>query len=215
VAENIPGLDDGDKRVLAEEYIEKICRRIWYLPQLQDCANLLKHFTQTLRGAEDICAIVDAYHCLPANSRKVKAFANTLERFLKYTGYEDISQPMSPLTPQAGVELSGYAGLITVMACLYHFHYEIYRLIEGYPSYYHKVREWAEGKNEDKRLEALTRIREPGQVDPKPATKEPEMELSYADPMRGNVFRIQQLMCELGEVRIDLIEGCILGRSVT
>ncbi len=82
VAAQLPN-PEGDGALLARrsrEYLEKICQHLIHLPLLRDPAGLLEHFLEGVEGCGRVCEVVRRYGCLPANARKVKAFANLLRQ---------------------------------------------------------------------------------------------------------------------------------------
>lgn len=220
----------GDQRLLAREYVEKICRNIWYLPLMSDSADLLKRILDKIPVAQKICDVIRAYNCLPANPRKVKAFAHVVERFINHFEYRI---PFTP-PPEFGklpttfkkvskddkipvVELESVAGLIVIMASLYMFHPEIYRIIEAHPLFYQQVLDWAAGnESNDNRLKEIQRISERSENANKLATPNAEPPTPiFTDPMRGFIFRVQGLVRDLGDnVTDDVIRRCLLGTRV-
>ena len=215
---------DEEKRVLAREYVEKICRIIWQIPAIVKPGEFLSGFLKDeadteMPGAQEICAVVDTFRCLPANPRKIKAFAHTVRRFMAHVGYPNEEYGKGPfkLPPptlsngQAGMKCDRDAGLLVVMACLYQFHYEVYRIVESDPKFYANVVDRAYGKDVGHR--SLTaELPETLQESPRERTAE-AFAPTFPDPMRGDVFRIQALVRALGPIPEDDIRRCMLGRQ--
>jgi len=223
VEQHLPAGNEADRAVLAAEYIDKICRRIWNLPQLPDCPGLLAQFLDGVPGNKAICDIVRAYHCLPANPRKIKAFADVVERFARHVVPDPAVPPdMGPLSDlrdvtlprgHEGRALDARAGLIVLFSVLYQSHYPLYRAIEGDPRFYHTVRDWAQGIGKHELLKGIRLPQALVAGDEREMPGVPEFRTTFADPMRGNVFRVQDLIIDLGEVAENSILACILGRT--
>ena len=217
-----------EARQRARDYLDKICKNYWHLPAHRDIGKLVDDW---LRRAEvdvplagpdadrtadkTLGAALSADRCLPANPRKIKAFVNTLARFL--------------VAARGRVPQLGYPRpeLCAVLAYLYQFHPEIYRVIEWQPAFFQELRNWCErGAPAPLGLDtrpdptavpvhelfrALTRPHEPhtDPMAPTPITAGDRD--TFPDPARGNVFRIQKLVRAIGsQVTPELIEECLL-----
>ncbi len=189
---------------LAREYVEKICQTIWALPLVEDPAVLLGACLPGVQGALRCCAVVRHYRCLPANPRKIKAFANVLRRFLEQVGLQD-EEGWEPRDDEP-------AGLVVVMAYLYQFHPEIYRRIERDSRFFEVLRIWAahEAPVRHEILDDLVLPFAAGEVDPHQVVGRPDIEYTHPDPMRGDVFWIQMLLADLQDVPADEIRAAVL-----
>lgn len=214
VMDHIPGASANGGEALAEEYIEKICRNIWNLPNIQLPEAFLEKFLDVGDKAKKVLMeVLKSTPCLPPNPRKIKAFAHVLDRFIKHTGFGAGTCSHQALTK---LEDEKIAGLIIVMAALYHFHYDLYRMIEGDPIIYNEIRQAASGM-----MAPLEWMKQILWVDvPKGDTKlqapvsEYKRERTYAELRRGNAFRVQRLIAHLDVVPDDVIQACLLGREV-
>lgn len=111
-----------------------------------------------------------------------------------------------------------------IISTLYHFHPELYRVLEAYPSFYERIRRWSEADDTLPPHTVLQRLEgteidlrkvmsdRKGSAPPASAggtaspTPEPMLENAFADPAEGNVFRIQKLIRELGPVPVSTVE---------
>jgi hypothetical protein len=225
--------DEKGRAVVAREYLEKLCQDIWHLPALQeaDTDNFVHHCLQdevqdaagkrlenALKNLPALRQVIRAARCLPTNPRKIKAFANVLRRYRNSACYEQrikdggIAHALACRADR----------LMVLVACLYVFHPELYRIVEAYPEYIVEVAKWARGQaSEHKLLEALERVQAPRKATAAPGTQpEPaspdEVSLvpAFPDPIRGNVFRIQSLLEQIrtagalaGEQRTGAVSG--------
>lgn len=187
---------------LAQAYMEKLCQNIWHLPVLSKPESLLcellkkTHIPEATR--ELACQIVGGSQCLPRNSRKITRFANTLMLFLDHAS-----------DPQPN-ELQ--MKILVVMANLYLFHHKMYRMLEVDPGFYMSIKQWAMGAENEHQLFknlALTHKYLAGSssqgIKPVPTFVD-----VYADPTDENVFRVQQLICDLDEGPASEIEKYII-----
>jgi len=213
--------NEEEKDVLAREYVEKIVRNVTHIPAIVKPGKFLIQFLEAQDGADDICTVVDAFHCLPANPRKIKAFAHTISRFMDHVDFrKDTDDKKSfstslqgKLHGQDGKECRTDAGLLVVMACLYQFHYEIYRILESDPKFYSNVLDWARGKETGHSVLAAE-LPEKAIPDPGDPT-ETSFAPTFRDPMRGDVFRVQTLVRALDVSMSPYIKRCLLGREKT
>jgi hypothetical protein len=103
-----------------------------------------------------------------------------------------------------------------IMTCLYHFHPELYRLVEAHGhGFYDKLRRWAKGHREEATLHPrLGELEDAWTIrldDDGGSTQEPNLgESAFADPVEGNVFRIQRLVQSTGSVSKTEIQNFLL-----
>ena len=97
------------------------------------------------------------------------------------------------------------ARLFVIMTCLYQFHPELYRLVEAHEhKFYNKMQRYAKGHRATASVHPRLQELEDAwtiESDPNAVSNEPVMgELAFADPVEGNVFRIQRLVADTGGV---------------
>jgi len=214
ISESVPGADDDADlaRRRAREYLEKVFQAVYQLPIVQDVPDHLVAWL--LEGETAISSdtgntirllLIEYPGCVPANPRKIKAFAAVLRRFL--------TEPNRELVGDARFEpLAGYSGLATrhpyeslalILASCYHFHPQIYRVLEAHlDAFYEGLWEWCgRDKPEEQKdhpcMLGLGRayvVRAP--VGDRPAITLPEMYSLHADYSRGDIFRVQKLLYE-------------------
>jgi hypothetical protein len=172
----------------AKDYLEKICKDVWHLPIPTNQTELLHRFLDKMIQNKAIISsmiqIVDDSPCLPANPRKFKAFANILVRYLTYLGYD--------LTVGSTAPDERQAKLIVIMAYLYQFHHNLYRLIEADPAFYEVIVRWA-GDKDAVTHSAFTNLDE--------VLVAGSDESAYPDPVLGDFLRVQKLIKSLQDVR--------------
>ena len=205
-----PDESDDIRHEYAREYLDKLCTNIWHLPLLDNPATLLGQWLPTdLARRELFLGVMRTHRCVAANPRKIKSFANVLLRFAEHLGVGGLH----------GDWIASHR-LLVLMACLYHDHYELYRMIESEPTFYNLMRQWATGivpVDPEKKAphELLCRLRlamgfketDVTEREPTPASKPYS---TFADPVRGNVFRLQSLVRELGEVKVSELRRYLL-----
>jgi hypothetical protein len=227
-AENVP----AEARLRARDYLEKICKNFWHIPPYGNLESLVNRWliqaklgdeidqvrAATIKELGDTIAKLAAeYWCLPANPRRIKAFVNTLARFLEKTTW---TPPVDQLEDKLKA-LKSRAGLILALACLYQFHPDIYRIVNWHAGFFLKICEWCKrsptemSDKENRDHEVLRHLRQTGEFRTiaEAATPEPanEFQTSYPDPERGNLLRIQELLVQdWFEVENEEVIECLL-----
>ncbi len=143
----------------AREYLEKICQDIHHLPipnQQVKAAYLLDLLAElnvddrnqtTLTNTQKeelrdrhltaIKNVLQAYDCLPANPRKIKALSNRLSLQL---GKGSIIGANTPLTTPSTIETPDRRYMLLVaMAIIYNFHRQLNEQLEKDPGYINQV----------------------------------------------------------------------------
>jgi len=199
VAAHIPKTEDPRLNAFrAREYLDKLCQTIVHLPFPRRPADLLKGYLPGLKDAEPIYQVIDRFGCLPANPRKIKAFANLLRRYVPR---------FSEILADAG-RRDTCAHMLVIFACLYQFHPELYRILEVQPRFYEEVRRWALGDPAAMQhpvFEGITMSLRQVQNTAAPTPGLP-LESAYVDPAEGNVFRVQGVIAGFGEVQTSEVE---------
>lgn len=208
IASHIPKVDDPSLQALrAREYLDKLCQSIHHLPLPREPVKLLRSLVADATVAEPVCKVLESYACLPANPRKIKSFAVLLQGYL----------------PRFGANLTGNdlkladdcAKRVAILACLYFFHPELYRVLEGHPVFYQEIRRWAQLDKtvlEHSAFKTLDRSQRGLTTDASGTapTPEPQWESAYPDPAEGNVFRIQKLISDFRPLTAaEVIEGLV------
>jgi KAP-like P-loop domain-containing protein len=201
------GAGQGSAVVAARNYLEKICKDTWYLPILTNPGKLLVQWVGDTPVARKAGELVDQYRCLPANPRKIKAYANLLKRYLAQLNH---TQPTEP-----GEADTRHASLIVIMAYLYQFHHRLYRVLETRPKFYRELVLWCRGHQEEARHPLLREL-EPdlvGETDPTaPLGADPTQVEAYPDPVLGNVLRVQRLVEITGGVEASDLAHYLIDR---
>jgi hypothetical protein len=200
---NNEGKTAGSADHYAREYLEKICQDIIHLP-LADKAKksaYLKILLQQIVTDENqksyinkINEVTEAYDCLPANPRKIKALANRIASILRQMAHSDWDDKYfdSSLTL-----LTKAAALCLIMAIFYCFHRSVYEQLQKNPGYIQDVIGFAQESNTtDNRYSPMSGIL---------ASRDAKGELPV-NPSDSNVFRLHQLLMDLQSITVDEIQ---------
>lgn len=194
--------DDRYARTLkAREYLEKICQTVIHLPLVSDPERLLASFIEGIEGNHHITAVVKSSRALPANPRKIKAFANSVRR-----SGDKFAERLALKTEMEQVRTSE---LLVMIVCLYQFHPDLYRVLEAEPKFYEEIRRWANGNKST--VEILDNLRLPRPPIGKPSStgEDPTLGDFFSDPGEPTVFRSQDLIQSLGPVTVSELREAI------
>lgn len=200
-------------RLRARDYLEKICKNFWYLvpsAKLEALINRWLTSAKPTEGVEDsnlksvieelgvtVAKLVAKFSCVPANPRKVKAFVNTLVRFLaksKWLAVEPVGQREQAVEKRAALILS--------LAHLYQFHADIYRIVHWQPAFFAEIIKWCQplpdGYKSHPALVALERTGDLATAAPSAETPQATRYFAtgFPDPERGHLLRIQELLLQ-------------------
>jgi hypothetical protein len=147
--------------------------------------------------------------CLPPNPRQIKGFANLFQRFAeRYLPAQSDGDDPGVLTK---------VKLIFIVAYVYQFHHNLYRLWEANPEVYDHLLRWARGgQTELTRAETesekayerelllfklIERLRRPWLIKTVETTAVPQYryENAFPDPADRNVLWIQRLIHQVSE----------------
>lgn len=180
---------------LASAYLEKLCQNVWRLPAIADPKGFLVSLLpdDVRRGWID--RAIGPPDCLPPNPRRLKGFANLLQRF----GERHLPSHGTPDDP-AIIE---QARLVVIVAYVYQFHHDLYRHWETNPSLFEHLRDWVRSVEPvpgGPVAELFGRLRRAVliQSDPKTPTPAWIVGSAFPDPYDSNVLWIQRLIHELG-----------------
>jgi len=94
--------------------------------------------------------------------------------------------------------------MIIVMASLYQFHHDLYRVLEGSPKFFEVIADWCTGGSPDHReLKDVERLISYDKASGTVTTL-------HRDPARGNVMRVQPLIAQMGPVPEDEVQRYLL-----
>lgn len=213
VAHHLPLADDGASAERAERataYLEKLCQNVWRVPQVRDPKSFLLELLPAEMGVVRswIDAAVASHRCLPPNPRRLKGLANLVQRF----------QDRLPSTqgPADDEDMIQEARLMLIVAYVYQFHHDLYRLWEANPEVGERLLRWARGyatepdpaeaetEAEKKEQEALLlyqvlhRLRRVVLIRPVETKPTPEFVSgsAFPDPADAGVFWVQPLLHE-------------------
>lgn len=208
-----------EARQRARDYLDKICKNFWHLPPYARFDSIAHAWLRRAGVGEQSLAVeagdlIGKYKCLPANPRRIKGFLNTLARFLDR---QKEWQPPPGLQDEQAREKSHVTGLIVVLAYLYQFHPDIYRVIEWDPAYFQVLQQWCEKPDGHVQHDLLIGLKRDyvnvlfdssTSNDPPDSVGRPEK--MFPDPARGNVLRVQKLIQELGAIADHEIASLLL-----
>lgn len=188
VADRLP--DVANKQHYAREYVEKLCSTVYHLPHRYEPSGLLDSLLRSsplnTELRTQLVKCVKDHRALPANPRKIKAYANVVARFAEHLN--GIKRPPGPDTDAAaGVALPQpkHAAAIVVMTYIYHFHPRMYELIESDPQFFDLLQRWAD--NPSSVSDPLFEQLKPNHV----TTSEGS---THFDPMEHEVFWASSLL---------------------
>jgi hypothetical protein len=207
--------------IRAHEYIEKLCGNIVRLPLLTAAQQraLLAEWLDGVKPANIITALLDlldeskgGHAFLPANPRRIKAFANSVRRLLHRRR-----------EPKTATSAENEARALAITASLYNFHPELYaRLEKDTASFIEKLRDFCirdfdhPGKEHDDRhppdgdpsfrYPIFRELRRPWSIikDAKAGTFQAAS--LHADAHSLDVLHCQRLIAESTDARAPLLE---------
>lgn len=191
----IPDKQEHLRPERAAAYLEKLCQNVWRLPAVADPKRHLLQLLPETIVRNWIDAALGAGPCLPPNPRRIKGMANLLERFA------DRHLPQDG--PPDDADLIQKTRLMFVVAYVYQFHHDLYRLWEINPGLFDHIRDWvrsvgpAQGSPVSPLFDRLRRA-VLVQTDEKAPTPVWNVATAFPDPSESNVFWIQSLVHELG-----------------
>lgn len=229
IAETAPGAKDKPEVTprRAREYLEKLFQEVYHLPIVQSVpAHVLAWLPEDesegsgvpLVTRDALRLILDEYQgCVPANPRKIKAFAAVLWRFLVEPDNHVIVAAKFIALPGQG-ELAAkhpYESLVLIIASLYHFHPEVYRVLEAHTdAFYEQLWQWCARSEELKGEHGCFQGIDRAFTVMSPATPDvaslPEMRSLHIDYSRGNVLRVQKLVYHARPFTRDQIRALLL-----
>jgi hypothetical protein len=180
--------------IRARDYLEKLCKDIWHLPfDRLKLFGALKEWLKQHQYRDEICKILVEEACIPANPRKLKAFCNYLYRL-----------PLEPsVTIQNGDDKQRHVKILIIMAYLYQFHQDLYRILEWNPKFYQVIYRWCKGEesNHPTLHKDKTKLMRVEEFENNPTSSEPGSSRvpqdAYPDPARGHYLRVQKLIREM------------------
>ena len=210
---NLDAQDDQAEHY-AREYLEKICQDSLYLPMPDQAikTDFVLNLLSTLEFGEidshlaDLKRILDAYDCLPANPRKLKALANRLAWMLRCApklpgGDRNLERPSQPNTEVEAEPLSTAAAVLLVVAICYCFHRAIYEQLEKNPRYNEDLIRYATSSGKQEELDEDPRYRPMRGL---LRSRDSDGDLPV-NPSDSNVFRLHAILGDLGVVTAEEI----------
>jgi hypothetical protein len=132
--------DSAELTIRAHEYLEKICANVWHLPlvPLERQTDLINAWLTGKLPDDFLAKVVELirdHDYLPANARRIKAFANSLLRH--YMARVDEKKALAP-SPED-------APLTCIIAALQQFHPHLWRHVESEPEFLLELQAFASG----------------------------------------------------------------------
>ncbi|MBS1717108.1 MAG: hypothetical protein JSS72_05190 [Armatimonadetes bacterium] len=210
---DLPGIPNH----MAKEYLEKICQNVWHLPvggfdpqQFLEATLPMPKLTNDSPKSEvlrheffsEALAIVKEFDFLPRNARRIKAFANVIDRISKcYQG------------APAGQERKDEVSQALIFAYLYQYCQPIYRILQVNKDFYGtEVVEWLKSPKDPRSLVGggPIRARHPAfaNIEPIRAVRDDKgaipaddtMADLFVDPASEGFIRIQGLILRYQEI---------------
>lgn len=199
---------EGNFRVRAEAYLEKLCTDIERLVPPADSITLLAGWLTpgTLQANLVAAATFNSQiaRCLPPNPRRIKALANALNNWW----------PMVEALPNPAAITTKIQCLL-VITYVYQFHSEIFQRWQFNPSFYTHLKDWSvnpwpqsvDGKVKDwPGYFAALQLPETAELgsstSPTPLTKRTS---TFPDPYAANVFWIAPLIANANLTETDML----------
>jgi hypothetical protein len=216
-----PVADQEQRRLLLREaetrgaeYLEKLCSVIWKLPlpPAGIRGELLRPLLRPMRLdggvmkpsdefplsdllVAEICAVIERHDCLPANPRKIKAFANALRQIAPLG--------LGGAVPATGTDLPiavTEAEALVAAASIYAFHPKLLQYLQAHRLFFADLLRWsrtgAQGNLLHDALAEMELLHHPAVQAATSAGVGPER---FADPSYGAIFRIQRLLNEAAQ----------------
>jgi hypothetical protein len=199
IMSHLPKSDGPPSDFRAREYLEKLCQTIVHLPIVREPAKLLDSYLQGVEQKQQVLDVVRTKRPLPANPRKIKAFANIVRR-----SSERLANAVAGSADKVRT-----ANVFVVVAVIYYFHPDIFRVMEAELKFYEEIRRWAAGNATGYEMLHRLRLPNPPQGAPVNPADQPSLGETYLDPGEPTTFRAQKLVIDLGPVTTTEIEQAI------
>src|SRR6185369_10850509 len=180
--------NEGDVRLRAEAYLEKMCSNIWRLPFIKNPTNILKEWLSV--STKDVGDSIIAEEAklsisfLPPNPRRLKSLANLINRICEKLGAVTVADSETHLK-------------ILVVAYIYQFNSELFQRWHYDPNFLSIISGWVNTDSFDKDKEFYfqglllpTKLKFTVQE----AAPIMECEGAYPDPTAPGIFWIAPLL---------------------
>lgn len=178
----------AERAIRAAAYLEKLCQNVWRLPSVEDPKALLLEWIEDDALSARIEAAIDDFACLPPNPRRLKGYANLLQRLASR-----LDTVHDPNDDDAVLE----ARLLMIVAYAYQFHNDLFVRWEHDPDLYDRVLDWSRESRIDLpvfgQLERACTI-----IADETVAVGYRIESRFPDPTDARVFWIQRLVHEIG-----------------
>lgn len=217
-------------RLRAREYLEKVFQEIVRLPRMKSSRPILESYLPAMPAGSPHwekakSLVMDTPELLPGIPRKVKLFVRTLYRFMDQCSHCRGESGNRSSGGAEGFDHDLYASLGVILAYTYQFHPDLYRRLESSPEFYSRLFDWCD--QGDSNLKAFKGIALPnlrkrempedaapgaeginlGSTRPPGAT---DLEFTFPDYSRGNVFRAQGIVVAAGDFDPGMVESMLL-----
>lgn len=190
---NIPQQDDAeeeerqsDRAIRAASYLEKLCQNVWRLPSVADPKQLLLGWIDDDKLKQRFDAAIGHASCLPPNPRRLKGYANLLQRLASRLDHAD--------DPAEDIAIRE-ARMLMVVAYAYQFHNDLFVRWEHDPALFDHIVNWSRGQDVDvpvfRQLDRAWAITEGGG-----SPLSYLVESRFPDPTDSQVFWVQELVHE-------------------
>jgi hypothetical protein len=210
IGRHLPHAKDGQEVERAAAYLEKLCQNVWRLPAVRKTKKALldwlpdEHVDKVVQ--DSIADALGNDDCLPPNPRRLKGFANLLHRFqqflpIQFADWDDAKRREE-------------AQLMLVVAYVYQFHHDLFRIWERDAGFYFFILDWARNIDRETDITPIKRMVRAVLITTDESTPTPGYNLASAfpDPSESNVFWIQRLVHEIGDaIKPDRFERYLHG----
>ncbi len=190
IVSHLPEAPQPQQDLRAREYLEKLCQTIVHLPIVREPSDLLESYLQGVDEKTRVVDVVRTTRPLPANPRKIKAFANIVRRS---------SEGLAKAIAQSDDAVRS-GKVFVVVAVIYYFHPDLFRVMEAEPKFYEEIRRWSTGNVTTYDMLIRLHLPSPPTGTPSTTTEPPSLGETYLDPGEPTTFRAQKLVMDLGPV---------------
>ena len=194
IAKQIPAdeANSPGRRIRAAAYLEKLCQNVWRLGAVRDPAKVLFDWLPDNVVRHWIRAAIGDRRCLPPNPRRLNGLANLLPRF-----YGRLPTKIGEREDRVMIR---EATLMLVVAYVYQFHHDLYRVWEYDPKLFGRLFDWTRGYDSKMPvIESLGRVVTVDAADSRSPVPTGATLPAFPDPIESNVFWIQPLIHALGD----------------
>jgi hypothetical protein len=195
IAKNLAEGNEAPKHIRAEAYMEKLCQNVWRLPSVRRPDTFLDaHIGSTPEFRQRVTdATTGLVNWLPPNPRKLKGYANLLNRMAGRLDLDSVKE--------LGLDDITTARMLLVVAYVYHSHHKLYVRWEASETFWDEIKVWATNSGQPSEEDYFKGYILPYKNESPGEDAPGEMTLTsrHPDPTLPTVFWIQPIVFELND----------------